>query len=93
VIVVTEQRTLVHIETKISLANDAREVLKLLRGDLRYQNLYSGPIETWRSTAQDAPTQLGMYLAGDVKQEVEGRLAAMNPDFDVRVEVWEELDL
>ncbi|WP_330306200.1 MULTISPECIES: hypothetical protein [unclassified Streptomyces] len=74
-----EQRTLVHIETTNSQANDAREVLKLLRGDLQFQNRYSGPIETWRSAAQNAPTQLVMYLAGDVKQEVESRLAAMSP--------------
>ncbi|MFE1507570.1 hypothetical protein [Streptomyces sp. NPDC058726] len=89
----TEQRTLVHLETENNRADEAREVLKLLRGDLEYQNRYSGPIETWRSAAPDAPTRIAMYLKGDVQQEVESRLSAISPAFEVRVEVWDELDL
>jgi len=89
----THQRTQVHIATTNDQVNEARALLKTLRDDLAYDGRYTAPIETWRSIAPDAPTQLTMYLAGDVEGEVESRLSAMNPAFDVSVEVWEDLNL
>ncbi|WP_406157716.1 hypothetical protein [Streptomyces canus] len=88
-----ELRTVVHIATTHSRANEARELLKTLQRDLNFDRYYTGPVENWRAGGADDPRQLTMFLAGDVHSEVESRLSDMAPTFDVSVDVWEELNL
>ncbi|NUS26078.1 MAG: hypothetical protein HOV92_17900 [Streptomyces sp.] len=88
-----EQRTVVTITTTVDRAHEARELLKTLRGQLAFQRRGPGTVENLRPPADPStPMYLTVYLNGDVQDEVESRLAAMNTTFHTTVEVWEELN-
>lgn len=83
----SELRTMVNVKTTNRRRHEAREMLRVLRDELALQQGRPGPVENWRSPTPDSPTEITIFLEGDVKAEVERRLAAMNPEFDVSVEV------
>ena len=68
-----ENRTLIWIHAQNGISDEeARRVL----GELREGPF--GPVETWRSDAHGEPCTLFISLEGDVKQEVEERLAELS---------------